>query len=84
MQTITLNNPITVDGVSVSELSMREPTVGDMLAIECVEGEARKEVALAANLTSMPREVIEKLLIKDYVKIQKVLRDFLLPSEQRT
>jgi len=45
MKTITLNNLITVDGISVSELSIREPKVRDLLAIERIEGEALKEVA---------------------------------------
>ncbi|MFP3022860.1 MAG: phage tail assembly protein [Wolbachia sp.] len=84
MQAITLNNPITVDGISVSELSMREPKVRDLLAIERIEGEALKEVALIANLTSVPKEAVEDLCIKDYVEIQKVLKDFLSPLEQRT
>lgn len=82
MQTITLNNPITIDGISVSELSMREPKVRDLLAIERIEGEALKEVALIANLASVPKETVEDLCIKDYVKIQKVLKDFLSPLEQ--
>lgn len=82
MQTITLNNPITVDGISVSELLMREPKVRDLLAIERIEGEALKEVALIANLASVPKETVEDLCIKDYVKIQKVLKDFLSPLEQ--
>ncbi|MBV0900074.1 MAG: phage tail assembly protein [Wolbachia endosymbiont of Fragariocoptes setiger] len=83
MQTITLNNPITVDGISVSELSMRGPKVKDLLAIDRIEGEALKEVALIANLASVPKETVEDLCIKDYVKIQKVLKDFLSPLEER-
>ncbi len=83
MKTITLNNPIAVDGISVSELSIREPKVRDLLAIERIEGEALKEVALIANLTSVPKEVVEDLCIKDYVEIQKVLKDFLSPLEQK-
>ncbi len=34
MKTITLNNPITVDGISVSELTVRRPKVRDYLAID--------------------------------------------------
>ncbi|MBD0392186.1 phage tail assembly protein, partial [Wolbachia endosymbiont of Pentalonia nigronervosa] len=70
-------------GISVSELSIREPKVRDLLAIERIEGEALKEVALIANLTSVPKEVVEDLCIKDYVEIQKVLKDFLSPLEQK-
>lgn len=84
MQDITLNNPITVDGISASELSMREPKVRDLLAIERIKGEALKEVALIANLASVSKEAVEDLCIKDYVEIQKVLKDFLSPLKQRT
>ncbi|CQD11513.1 putative phage related protein [Wolbachia endosymbiont wPip_Mol of Culex molestus] len=84
MTIVKLDNPITVDGISVSELSMREPKVRDLLAIERIEGEALKEVALIANLASVPKEVVEDLCIKDYVEIQKVLKGFLSPLEQRS
>lgn len=77
MQTITLNNPITVDGMSVSELTIRRPKVRDYLAIERINGsDLNKEVTLTANLTSVAKEAIEELDIADYVKIQEVLKDF--------
>ena len=84
MKKITLNEPITVDSISVSELSIREPKVRDLLAIERTEGEALKKVALIANLASVPKEAVEDLFIKDYVEIQKALKDFLSPLEQRS
>lgn len=77
MQAITLNNPITVDGISVSELTVRRPKVRDYLAIESLNGsDLSKEVTLTANLTSVAKEAIEELDIADYVKIQEVLKDF--------
>jgi hypothetical protein len=84
MKKITLNEPITVDSISVSELSIREPKVRDLLAIERTEGEALKKVALIANLASVPKEAVDDLCIKDYVEIQKALKDFLSPLEQRS
>ncbi|APR98631.1 phage tail assembly protein [Wolbachia endosymbiont of Folsomia candida] len=83
MQTITLTEPITINGIAISELSMRKPKVRDLLAIDRIEGEALKEVALIANLVSVPKEAIEELEIADYVKVQKVLKDFLSPLEQK-
>ncbi|MFL3876139.1 hypothetical protein wTkk_000048 [Wolbachia endosymbiont of Trichogramma kaykai] len=38
MQAIILNNPITIDGISVSELTIRRPKVRDYLAIERIHG----------------------------------------------
>ncbi|GFR20643.1 phage tail tube protein FII [Trichonephila clavata] len=85
MQTITLNNPITVDGISVSELTVRRPKVRDYLAIERLNGsDLSKEVTLTANLTSVAKEVIEELDIADYVKVQEVLKDFFSPIIQKT
>ncbi|MGL9758512.1 MAG: phage tail assembly protein [Wolbachia sp.] len=60
MHTITLNHPITVDGISVSELTVRRPKVRDYLAIDRLNGsDLSKEVTLTANLTSVAKEAIE-------------------------
>jgi len=85
MQTITLNNPITVDGISVSDLTVRRPKVRDYLAMERIDGsDLSKEVTLTANLTSTTKEAIEELDIADYVKVQEVLKDFFSPIIQKT
>ncbi|APR98587.1 phage tail assembly protein [Wolbachia endosymbiont of Folsomia candida] len=85
MKTITLNNQITVDGISVSELTIRRPKVRDYLAIERIDGsELSREVTLTANLASVTKEAIEELDIADYVKAQEILKDFFSPIIQRT
>lgn len=85
MQAITLNNPITVDGIFVSELIIRRPKVRDYLAIERLNSsDLSKEVTLTANLTSVAKEAIEELDIADYVKVQEVLKDFFSPIIQKT
>ncbi len=85
MQTITLNNPITVDGISVSELTIRRPKVRDYLVIERLDGsDLSKEITLTANLTSVTKEAIEELDIVDYVKAQEILKDFFSPIIQKT
>ncbi|WP_264685889.1 phage tail assembly protein [Wolbachia endosymbiont (group B) of Pyrgus malvae] len=85
MTTVKLDNPITVDGISVSELTIRRPKVRDYLAIERLNGsDLSKEVTLTANLTSVAKEAIEELDIADYVKVQEVLKDFFSPVIQRT
>lgn len=85
MQTILLNNPITVDGIAVSELTIRRPKVRDYLAMECLSGsDLSKEVTLTANLTSVTKETIEELDIADYAKVQEVLKDFFSPMIPKT
>ncbi|WP_353269870.1 phage tail assembly protein [Wolbachia endosymbiont (group A) of Myopa testacea] len=85
MKTVKLDDPITADGISVSELTIRRPKVRDYLAIERLNGsDLSKEVTLTANLTSVAKEAIEELDIADYVKVQEVLKDFFSPIIQKT
>ncbi|WP_253303115.1 MULTISPECIES: phage tail assembly protein [unclassified Wolbachia] len=85
MTTVKLDNPITVDGISISELTIRRPKVRDYIAIERLNGsDLSKEVTLTANLTSVAKEAIEELDIADYVKVQEVLKDFFSPIIQKT
>ena len=78
MKKIKLDNPIKVDGVVVSEISLRQPKVRDLL----VSGkknvsEEEKEVNLIANLAEIPVDSVEDLDLRDYLKIQDWLKDFL-------
>ncbi|WP_264707134.1 phage tail assembly protein [Wolbachia endosymbiont (group A) of Acrocera orbiculus] len=82
MQTIKLTEPIKIDGILISELTLRRPKVRDRLAIERMgNSDAEKEVALIANLASISREAVEELDLADYSKIQEVLQGFL--SQQK-
>jgi hypothetical protein len=82
MQTIKLTEPIKIDGILVSELTLRRPKVRDRLAVERMgNSDAEKEVALIANLASISREAVEELDLADYSKIQEVLQGFL--SQQK-
>ncbi|UXX40887.1 MULTISPECIES: phage tail assembly protein [unclassified Wolbachia] len=83
MTTVELNNPITVEGILLSELTLRRPKVRDRLAVERMSNnDAEKEVALIANLASISREAVEELDLADYSKIQEALQGFL--SQQKT
>ncbi|MFT4327272.1 MAG: phage tail assembly protein [Wolbachia pipientis] len=83
MQKIKLTEPIKIDGILVSELTLRRPKVRDRLAVERMgNSDAEKEVALIANLASISREAVEELDLADYSKIQGVLQGFL--SQQKT
>lgn len=79
MKKIKLNESIKIDGINVSEVSLRRPKVRDRLAVERMgTNDAEKEVALIANLADIPREAVEDLDLADYAKIQEVLQGFLL------
>ncbi|WP_341815458.1 phage tail assembly protein [Wolbachia endosymbiont (group B) of Idaea biselata] len=83
MQKIKLTEPIKIDGILVSEITLRRPKVRDRLAVERMSNnDAEKEVALIANLASISREAVEELDLADYNKIQGALQGFL--SQQKT
>lgn len=75
---IVLITPITVDGATLSELSIRRPKVRDMLAMEnMAKNEAEKEINLFANLCELTPEALHELDMSDYAKLQKAYQDFL-------
>ena len=83
MQKIKLTEPIKIDGILVSEITLRRPKVRDRLAVERMgNSDAEKEVALIANLASISREAVEELDLADYSQIQEVLQGFL--SQQKS
>jgi hypothetical protein len=85
MQKIKLTETIKIDGVVISELTLRRPKVRDRLAVERLgNSDAEKEVVLIANLADIPKDAVEDLDLADYAKIQEALQGFLLPSDLKT
>ena len=84
MKKIKLENPIKIDGVEVNEISLRPPKVRDLIASSKKNiDEAEKEVNLIANLGEISPETVQELDLRDYIKIQEWLRDFLSASTER-
>lgn len=74
---IELDYPITVDGVEVSSLAMRRPTVADQLAFEDGKGsEAGRTVNMMANLCDVPPASIKQLDVVDFAQLAEVLKGF--------
>ena len=74
---IELSRPIEIDGVQVTTLRMREPTVADQLLLDEMKGsDATKEVTLVANLCEVTPDDIKRLTLRDYRKVQKAFSGF--------
>ena len=58
-------------------ITIREPVVRDMMAMDEVTGEKQQEVSLLANLTGLTQDEICSLTLKKYQKLQGVLKSFL-------
>jgi hypothetical protein len=84
MEKIKLSEAIKVDGVLIHEVSLRRPKVRDLLIASKKEtSETEREVNLIANLAEVPVEAVKDLDMRDYLKIQEVLKDFLSPVTQQ-
>lgn len=78
MKKIKLENSIKIDGVEIHEISLRPPKVRDLLiANRSNSDESTREVNLIANLAEISVEAIQELDLRDYMKIQNWLKDFL-------
>lgn len=83
MEKIKLNSPIKIDGVAINELNLRTPKVRDIIAANRKNvSESEREVNLIANLAEISVENVEDLDLKDYMKIQTWLQNFLSAETQ--
>ncbi len=75
---ITLQHPVTLDGLQTTALTMRRPKVRDMLSADKQGGtDAQKEIRTFANLCEVTPSVIEELDLADYQALQKAYQGFL-------
>lgn len=78
MDKIQLEESIKIDGVEVKEISLRKPKVRDLIAAGKKSiSDAEREVTLIANLAEVSIETIQDLDLRDYMKMQKWLQNFL-------
>ncbi len=75
--TIALKYPITLDGNEVREVSLRRPLVGDILKLDAVKSDTKRELTLISVLSGLPSSALEMIDMGDWGKIQKVAVDFL-------
>ena len=76
---VTLTTPVQLKtGRTITELSIREPKVKDMLAAQKqAKGDsAESEIRLIANLAEVTPEDVQELSIRDYNSVQEVLKSF--------
>jgi len=80
---IHLDYPITVDGVEVSSVTMRRPTVSDQLAFEDGNGsEAHRTVLMMANLCDVPPGSIKEMDGADFDNLVSVYQGFKKPRRE--
>ncbi|MBI1620801.1 phage tail assembly protein [Aquamicrobium zhengzhouense] len=69
MTTIKLSKPVEHAGTTYSEISVREPEMGDFMAADLVTGDQTKEAAIYASIAGIPLPAMKKLRPLDYKAI---------------
>jgi len=77
MTTLTLREPIEINGAKIGVLTLRRPKVRDLEAIDKIAGETAKTVALIANLSELPPETIRELDAADFAAASKAVAEML-------
>lgn len=75
--TIQLKVPVTVNGITVSTLTLRRPKVRDLEAIDKVQGDIAKSISLIANLAEWTPEDVRELDAADFATVSKAVADML-------
>lgn len=74
---IKFDPPLKFTGGEIREVSMREPKVKDMKAIDAIDGgDLEKEITMISRLTGINIEDLDTLGIKNYKKLQDKYASF--------
>jgi hypothetical protein len=74
--TLALTSPITVEGVELQQLTIREPNGHDMR--NCGDSESPEYgFKLLARLTKLPLDDVDQLVARDYLAAQRIISRFL-------
>lgn len=74
---ITLEYPITIDGVEVGALRMRRATARDEIAYQKRNGSpGEKAVALFASLCEVPADAVLSMDVADFSKLEEAYTGF--------
>ncbi|WP_114649095.1 phage tail assembly protein [Pseudothauera hydrothermalis] len=77
MTTMTLREPVEINGAQVGVLRLRRPKVRDLEAIDKIPGETAKTVMLIANLAEWTPEQVRELDAADFAAASKVVAEML-------
>lgn len=75
--TCQLARPIEHDGKTISSLTFREATLGDMILADSATGEMAKAAIALAAMAGVPYDVIKKIGARDANVIMKSVADLM-------
>lgn len=76
-KTVTLSAPVEHNGVTYSELTFREATVGDMMAAAMFKDDTSQTMAVLASISEVPLPAFKKIKVRDITRIMAEVSDLL-------
>jgi hypothetical protein len=76
IQVVVLDYPVTLEGKTYSELSVRRPKLVDVMIADKQKTAYEKEVTLLSNLCGVTPSVINEMDLKDYEALREVYESF--------
>ncbi|CAH1653226.1 conserved hypothetical protein [Hyphomicrobiales bacterium] len=73
MTSIDLSRPLDNAGAPVARLTIREPDIGALIAVENINGEMARLAALIAHLNDVPVKVVHQMRPSDFDKVVAAL-----------
>lgn len=77
MKTISLSKPIDDNGKTVTELTFREATTGDVMASDAVTGAFSKQIAVLAGMAGVSLSLMKKVALADLNHVVDEVADLL-------
>lgn len=74
---LELSRPIEAHGETIHQITIREPAVKDLKAMDAVDGDIAKGVVLLAQVARIPPSSVEAMLATDFTRASEALADFL-------
>lgn len=83
-RTFKLSKPLRHDGKTWSEITLREPNVGDVIAAESFQKQSEQTVAIFASMSGVPIGAIRSMTLRDFRVIERWVAPFIagLKSEE--
>lgn len=75
--TVLLSTPVLNGETTISELTFRKPTVGDLIIGENFEGRLAAMTAILASISDVPLSVFKKIGAADFKKIAEATASLL-------
>jgi hypothetical protein len=77
-KTLTLSKPIKdTDGKEIRDLTLREPTVGDLIAAESFTGRIAYTTAMIAAITGIVIPVLKTMTATDFDRVDRAIGELM-------